>query len=159
MRRLLLACWTACVCLKAAGLSYQVTDGGSACREVQVPGWTKPYDYSECQYDFRSPREGVVYLGLSCNVTVSWARSPEKYALIPILGKTLEGISQAQWDAAPVLWTSEQGYGSGGRSDSIPYVEYKGQRFLRSGPKWPGKTSKDLLTPANLELRFSVGRE
>jgi hypothetical protein len=141
------------VCADAAGLSYQVTDGGGACQEVQIPGWTKPDEPDRCQYDFRSPREGVVYLGLSCNAVVSWSRSPQKYALIPLRGKTTDRISQAQWDAAPLLWTSEQGYrGYGGPTDSVAYAEYKSKRFPRSGLRWPLATSGELVSPGQARI-------
>jgi hypothetical protein len=137
-----------CLSANAAGLSYQITNGSGACQEVRIPRWSRPYLTSGCQYDFRSPQRDLIFLGLSCETGGIWYRSPQKYLLIPLGPKTAERISQSAWDAAPVLWTSEQGY-SGGRSpgDSVSYVEYEGRRFSRSGPKWPVSTSKDLLSP------------
>jgi hypothetical protein len=142
-----------CLCVDAAGLSYQVADGSGACQEVRIPAWSRPYLTSGCQYDFRSPHRDLVYLGLTCEAGGIWYRSRQKYLLIPLGPKTAERISQADWDASPVLWTSEQG-DSGGRSpsDSLAYVEYKGRRFSRSGPKWPVSTSKDLLSPGRARI-------
>lgn len=152
MRQTLLAFWMSCLGVTAASVSYQVTQGASACREERIPGWTKPkdfsvygYDISRCRYDFRTSDGSQIYVGLSCMLeNGSWKGSPEKYAFIPLTSRSAKRINETEWESGSLLRPIEAGWEQARRPE-IGYVEFRGKRFPKTGSKWPGQ--RYLLSP------------
>ena len=144
MKRRLLAFWISCLGVRAEGVSYQVTEGPSACQEERIPGWTKPkdfsvlgYDISRCQYDFRSSDGSQTYIGLSCMLeNNSLKSSPEKYAFIPVPPKSAKRINETAWESASVLEPSDARRSPPGAPRG--YAEFRGSHFPKTGPKWLG---------------------
>jgi hypothetical protein len=126
-----------------AGLTYRLTEGMDACREIHLGSMTPPpgqvgdaVDSGNCRYDIRSPGEGSLYISAECS-RGDMIPIQEKFA-IDLIGKnSVRRISDAEWASAYPMAVIGGALLDPNKDETG--VRYKdGPLLERSGPKWSG---------------------
>ena len=136
-----------CVSVRGFGgsMTYTVVLNPNVCREAQVGRFTVPIeafamDYvstGKCHPEIRSADEEQLYVTATCAAPRgTWISAPQKYAVNLSSRKSARSISETEWQSAPELAWSENGFYPPRPEDHG--VQYKGPVLERSGPRWTG---------------------
>jgi hypothetical protein len=142
------------MCARSDSVSYRVTVGAGACHELRVSTWTPPEEMTSrlqtiqsgnSVYEIRTPREGELYIGLSCPTPrgKSWP-VPEKYVANLKSGR-VERLDNSVWESALGLQRTSKFL--------FPLIfqdrgiEYGGHILEKSGPKWAGPYDRPDIYP------------
>jgi hypothetical protein len=128
-----------CLAVSATGadITYRVTGNPGACHDVRVGKWSPGYRRAStngCRYEFRSPGNDVLYIGVYCLETTGKWDSLVKYEIDLARPKQVLPVVQPAWGSAATL------KGELWKQASAPVssegIEYAGHMLRKSGPQW-----------------------
>jgi hypothetical protein len=141
----------------SADITYRVTGDPGACHDVRVGKWPTEYrrpGTNGCSYEFRTPANNVLYMGVHCGESLGKWESPVKYGVDLVHQDQIMRIDPSAWGAAAELkvemWKTVQ----------VPLqpngFQYRGHLLEKSGPEWydPGLRAK-LISPGQTHIALN----